>query len=195
MPYISSLALSVPVVTNNGSEVWTVDGTLLERHLLRHSDIHFLHQLAMEYGCYFWTSAVGHTFKGDAFPRVIEDYEWLKFGFFSKEDTVMQEIWQRLKDYGQLELSASATTNIEVNAQGITKATGLQSVCRILQWDAPQVVTIGDGLNDVPMFEWSAQSFAMDNAPFSVKQKAKLITGHHLDHGVAQAIHKIVDEM
>ncbi len=192
IPYLELLGIQVPFVVANGSEVWTSGGVLLERHTINHDDIRFLYALAQAYGIHFWSSVVDQVFKPGAFPEEIERYQWLKFGFKSEEPHVMGEIWKRLKAYGRLELSSSDPSNIEVNPKGITKATGLQKVCDYLNITAQQVVTMGDGLNDVAMLRWAGLGVAMANAPAEVQAYADTTTDHHEQDGVAKAIQKLL---
>lgn len=194
-PYVEELGLNAPVVTNNGSEVWTADGKLLQRHIMKTEDIRFLHDLALEYNTYYWSSVAGNMFKPSNFPELIEDYQWLKFGFHHENQDVIERIWDKIERRGQLELSSSGKKNIEINPLGITKVTGLQVVCRVLGISPAQVVTMGDGLNDVAMLKWSGLGIAMDNAPESVKAASNRTTAHYLEHGVAKAIEQLLREI
>ena len=151
-----------------------------------------MHQLALEYGAIFWSSTVDYRFKPNAFPESVENYEWLKFGFHSEDRDKIAELWRRLKTFGKVELSSSGRNNIEVNPKGVTKATGLQKVCSYMGIEPSQVVTIGDGLNDLPMIRWAGFGIAMDNAPDEVKKAAQYTTGSYLHDGVAKAIEYIV---
>ncbi|MEW9667775.1 Cof-type HAD-IIB family hydrolase [Ammoniphilus sp. 3BR4] len=186
--YLECLDLQVPFVAANGSEVWTMDGSLLERHTLCHQDIAFLHQLARKYGTHFWSSVVGEVFKPDTFPEDVERYHWLKFGFKSEDPEIIEQLWKRLKSYGKLECTSSDPTNIEVNPEGVSKATGLQRVCDYLGILPEQVAAMGDGLNDVAMLRWAGMGFAMGNAPLEVRSSADRVTPPHWEDGVAQAI-------
>ena len=53
-------------------------------------------------------------------------------------------------------------------------------------------VVIGDGGNDVPMFECGGYKIAMGNADNIIKEKADLITDTNNNDGVAKAIKKII---
>lgn len=191
--YLDSLNLQAPFVVANGSEVWTVGGTLLERHTLSHKHVSFLYSLAIKYGTHFWSSVVDEVFKPGTFPKEIEKYEWLKFGFKNEDPELMAYLWNRLEEYGGLEISSSDPLNIEVNPKGISKATGLQRVCDHLGITSEEVVAIGDGLNDVAMFRWAGLSIAMANAPTEVQAVADRITAHHSEDGVAQAIQTLIN--
>lgn len=65
---------------------------------------------------------------------------------------------------------------LEIMPTAVTKASGLQHITRRLGIDASEVVTFGDGDNDVPMFEWSGASFAMAHGWPSALRAATHIT-------------------
>lgn len=192
--YLEQLELKVPYVVANGSEVWDVNGVLLERHTIQHQDVAFLVNLAQRYGTLFWSSVVDHVFKPGELPDDIDKYQWLKFGFKSSQDLVIKQLWKSLMEYGKLEISSSDPQNIEVNPLGISKATGLKRVCEHLNLHPKQVITMGDGLNDISMMKWSGLGIAMGNAQAEVKSAAGRITDHHLQHGVARAIENVLKD-
>ena len=51
-------------------------------------------------------------------------------------------------------------------------------------------MAIGDGHNDLPMFQAAGLSIAMGNACKEIQQECDDITADHLHHGVANAINK-----
>lgn len=186
--YLDLLEIKVPYVVANGSEVWAGPNHLLERHLIASQDVEYVLNLALQYDTHFWSSVVDHVFPPGCVPDVVEKYQWLKFGLKSEDPAIIREIWNRLEDYGKLEISSSDPGNIEVTPLGITKATGLRRVCEYMDIHPKQVVTIGDGLNDVAMMRWSGLGIAMGNAEKQVKEVADRVTVHHTKHGVAEAL-------
>ena len=186
--YLDLLDIKVPFVVANGSEVWAGPQQLLERHLLDAKDVDYVLQIALQYGTDFWSSVVDHVFPPGCVPDDVNEYQWLKVGLKSEDPLIIRNIWERLHAYGKLEVSSSDPSNIEVNPLGITKATGLKRVCQYMEIDSSQVVTIGDGLNDIAMMQWSGLGIAMENAQKEVKEMADRVTVHHTKHGVAEAI-------
>jgi Cof subfamily protein (haloacid dehalogenase superfamily) len=55
-----------------------------------------------------------------------------------------------------------------------------------------EIATIGDGQNDVLMFEQSGVSIAMGNASGDVRKAARHVTGSNDDDGFAEAVHRYV---
>ena len=55
-----------------------------------------------------------------------------------------------------------------------------------------QIATLGDGANDVLMFERSGLSIAMGNASEKVRRQAMCVTASNDDEGFAKAIEQFV---
>ena len=55
-----------------------------------------------------------------------------------------------------------------------------------------EIIAIGDGGNDIPMFEVSGLKIAMQNSIDIVKEKADYITSSNNESGVAKAIKKFI---
>jgi len=55
-----------------------------------------------------------------------------------------------------------------------------------------EIAVIGDGGNDVAMFERSGLSIAMGNASPNVKQAADFVTDSNIEDGFANAIERII---
>ena len=82
------------------------------------------------------------------------------------------------------------TAWLDLAPQGVSKASGLQSICERLGVGSEDVLAIGDGRNDVEMIEWAARGVAMGQAPDEVQQAADAVTGSVLDDGVAQELER-----
>lgn len=186
--HAKALGLTMPLVTVNGGEVWTMDGQLLYRRPLRAADVMELHRLAITLNAHFWGRTTQEFVRNDRLPDDAENAEWLKFGFYSPDQQVMDELWRTLGNDERFELTNSGSLNIEVNAAGVTKAAGLQLVCDRAGFDASEVVAMGDSRNDISMLRWAGLGIAMGNAQEMVKAAADTMTADCSDDGVAQAI-------
>lgn len=84
------------------------------------------------------------------------------------------------------------TAWLDISPQGVTKASALEEQRSRLGIDKSQVLVIGDGRNDIEMFEWAKTSggfaFAMGQAPDEVKAAATNITESVSDDGVATTL-------
>lgn len=79
---------------------------------------------------------------------------------------------------------------IEVSARGVTKATGLATVCELLGVRPSDVVAFGDMPNDIAMLEWAGHGVAMSNAHPDVLAVADEVTGANHDDGVAAVLER-----
>ncbi len=77
------------------------------------------------------------------------------------------------------------TAWLDLAPQGVSKASGLESICTELGVAAQDVLAIGDGRNDVEMIEWAGRGVAMGQSPAEVQEAADHVTGTVLDDGVA----------
>lgn len=80
----------------------------------------------------------------------------------------------------------------EVLPQHSNKATGLAELVKLLGLDPSQIMTIGDGNNDIEMLDFSGFAVAMENASDAVKAHADKITLRNDQAGVAYAIREFV---
>ena len=79
----------------------------------------------------------------------------------------------------------------EITSFKINKATGMDSVIRYFNADIKDTIAIGDGFNDLPMFEKAHLSVAMGNAPQEIKDKADRITTSLDEDGVYNAFKEL----
>ena len=81
----------------------------------------------------------------------------------------------------------------EVMDGQVSKAEGIEAVCRHLGVDAADAVAFGDGRNDVAMFDAVGESWAMANAPAEVRAAATRVTWLDNEHdGLAEAVFSFV---
>jgi Cof subfamily protein (haloacid dehalogenase superfamily) len=72
------------------------------------------------------------------------------------------------------------------------KGAALSEMARLLGIPPAEIAAIGDGDNDVAMFERSGLSIAMGNAGPHVRQAADFVTDSNRDDGFAQAIERFI---
>ena len=77
---------------------------------------------------------------------------------------------------------------LEISAVGVSKASGLATVCADLGVTADQVVAFGDMPNDLPMLAWAGLGVAVANAHPEVLAAADEVTARNDDDGVAQVL-------
>lgn len=96
---------------------------------------------------------------------------------------------ERVKNYG-LNLVFAESTNLEASPAGISKASGLIELCKILNIDVKECVAIGDAGNDLEIIETAGVGVAMGNAIDEVKEIADYVTADNDHDGVLKAIEK-----
>ena len=84
------------------------------------------------------------------------------------------------------------TAWLDIAPNGVTKASALEKIREQRGVLPHQVVVLGDGRNDIPMFEWAIAggglAFAMGQAPEDVKLAASATTAAVEEDGVAEVL-------
>ena len=98
--------------------------------------------------------------------------------------------WKELETLEEVEIVGSLKYNIEVNAAGVNKGSGLVELGKRLGIEREEIMAFGDGDNDEPMLREAGFGVAMANAEEKVKAAADYITGSNEEDGVAKAIER-----
>ena len=120
--------------------------------------------------------------------------EVVKISIFTKNKESCEKLFQKIPDsltgfmYKNNHLDLY---NGEISIKGITKATGLKQIANYLNIPTEDTIAIGDGFNDLPMFEKAHLSIAMGNAPQEIKDKANIITTSLDDDGIYHAFKEL----
>ena len=84
------------------------------------------------------------------------------------------------------------TAWLDISPSGVSKASALEKRREHLGIRADQVIALGDGRNDIQMFEWAQSggglAFAMGEAPAEVRAAATAVTSSVEDDGVARVL-------
>lgn len=96
---------------------------------------------------------------------------------------------------GRLSCAMSHANYLEIGPKGISKASGLAALGNRISIGPERTAAIGDGENDLPMFEYARISIAMGNAPQSVQGAATWVTLGNAEAGVAAAIERLSREI
>ncbi len=84
---------------------------------------------------------------------------------------------------------------IEILGEGVTKQTGLRTLCELEGIDPSEVMVFGDWINDVEMLQWAGTGIAVANAHPEALAAADRITGSNNDDGVAQVLAEVLDSV
>lgn len=82
---------------------------------------------------------------------------------------------------------------LTIHSINSTKACGLMNLCKLVD-STYDVIVFGDNNNDVEMFKYAAQSYAVVNAVDELKTHATGIIGHHDDDSVVKKILELEGE-
>ena len=77
-------------------------------------------------------------------------------------------------------------------SKNVSKGKAVQKVCEYLELKSDEIATIGDGINDVPMFKLTPNSYAMGNASNEVKKEAKFVADTNNNDGLAKVLKDIL---
>lgn len=109
-----------------------------------------------------------------------------------KDRETKQAVRENLEAMPEVLVTSSLPWNLELNAAGVTKGSGLRELCSYLGIRAEEVMAFGDGENDWPMLEAAGTGVAMENGAAFLKERADRIAGSNRENGVAEAIRKWV---
>ena len=83
-------------------------------------------------------------------------------------------------------------TYVDIMCKNATKKNAIKKLANHLCINQSEIIAIGDGGNDIPMFEVSGLKIAMENSIDIVKEIADYITSNNNECGVAKAIKKYI---
>ena len=109
----------------------------------------------------------------------------LSFEAFGAEAAAARELCDAVLDPDVYGWEIGYTGWIDVMAPGVTKATGAAMLAADLGVDPSGVLAVGDGENDLPLFEWAGWSVAMGQAPPEVRAAADEVTASVTHDGAA----------
>lgn len=186
-----SLALTdAPMVFLNGAEVWANKTDLLSKRFMEQSVNQGLYELARKIKAWFWLYTADGIVTREEFKEDMLKEPWVKFGIQHKDPAIIQQLFGVLHAWGNLEVTQSAATNVEVGAPGVTKASGVLEICNHLGLTMKDVMAIGDSLNDYSLIVSAGLGVAMNNADLRLKAVADTITETNENDGVAKAIQR-----
>ncbi len=85
------------------------------------------------------------------------------------------------------------TAWLDLAPEGVSKASGLETVCRVMGLTAADVLAVGDGHNDHEMLQWAGRGVAMGQAPDEVKAVADDVTAPVEADGLALELRRWLD--
>ena len=219
LPFYEELGLSELdskgyVILNNGCSIHkTKDWKLIDQVNFTSDDIEYLYKFSESYDINFTLVNDIYYFNIGRKPtdELIKDagfvfsditdisLEEAKSGkhkimkiMFLGDPEIMADFQEKNEDIIKSKYSGvlSQSYVYEVFPKDNNKGTGLKKLAEKLGIKQEEVMAIGDGNNDIEMFEYANYSVAMKNATELAKKAAKYETDSNENNGVAKAIRK-----
>lgn len=96
--------------------------------------------------------------------------------------------WEKFQDlFPEVTFAYSCPYGIDVNSKGGLKEVGIQAFEQKFNVDKADIIAIGDGHNDITMFNYVNTSVSMGNASEFVRKQTTHITDHVSDDGLYKA--------
>lgn len=128
----------------------------------------------------------------DAFLK--QDFEIIKVEAFSLDASEIPPTKELLKQIPTLSYLSSFDDNVEVTDENAQKGLILKKVAHQLDLHVNEIAVIGDGMNDLSMFENFHYSFAPMNADEKIKELAYQVVSDCQDDGFSEAIDIILNK-
>jgi Cof subfamily protein (haloacid dehalogenase superfamily) len=210
---IEPLSLTTPLAGFNGGALATPDLAVLEEHLIDPLVARRAVAAIAEHDVQIWVFSGGEWLVRDAEapyvaheehtvqfpPTVVADFGdsldraakivgvSADFALLARCEAATQALLG-----GQASVARSQNYYLDVTHPLANKGAGVRALARHLAIPSTEIVTIGDGLNDIPMFAESGFSIAMGNARPEVQARAHLVTGSNEEDGFAAAIDRLM---
>ena len=113
--------------------------------------------------------------------------EIAKICIYFRTEAPREQLRKELDD-GTLELVYSEATSLEVTMPGVTKAFGLEYLCRRLEILPAETIAVGDSDNDAEILSAAGLSVAMGNANERIRACCSVTTEDNDHDGIASVI-------
>jgi Cof subfamily protein (haloacid dehalogenase superfamily) len=172
---------AVDMLNARGAQAWIFSG---QDWLVRHSDGPYV---ALE------ERTVGFA------PTIVEDfgpalYTTAKIVGVSKDFELLAQCERDVRAVlvGQASVALSQPYYLDITHPLANKGAALSEIAKLLRVPLAEIAAIGDGGNDVAMFERSGLSIAMGNASPEVQRAADFVTDSNGEDGFAHAIERFI---
>jgi Cof subfamily protein (haloacid dehalogenase superfamily) len=210
---LDALAVTTPVAGFNGGVLATPDLAVIAEHLLPGGVARCAVDMLQARGAQVWIFSgqdwlvresdgpyVGLETRTVKFPPVVVE------DFGSALDTAAKivgvspdferlaraELELRAALFGEANVALSQSYYLDITHPLANKGVALSAIATLLGVPLAEIAVIGDGNNDVAMFERSGLSIAMGNASPQVQRQADFVSESNRDEGFADAIARFV---
>lgn len=210
-PLAAALGLDAPFAAFNGGLVITADGRTMAASTLAPAVTARIKEIANGLDLDVWlynesdwwasrqTAFVDREEHTSGFAATFDDYDAQlgsplhKLTVVGKPENVAIAEERILSELGaEVSASRSKPRFLDVTSHGWHKGAVVGRMAEVFGTTPMQVAVIGDGPNDVVMFEQAGLSIAMGQAVDAVRERADVITSSNDDEGWAKGITKYV---
>jgi len=209
-----SLGLSSPQIANDGASISDPGtGSVVQESHIAAEVAEEAIRLAREIGVTLFVERGNDTLAeqwnddadylmehGNPEPRIVADMlqelDPLPIQFYvvayRKDELYAQAVRQFSQQFaGRLHVATSSPYYLDMTREGVTKGSALAQVAGMLGIPREQIIAMGDGQNDISLFEAAGVSVAMGQAVDAVKAAAAQVTETNDEGGVAQALRRL----
>lgn len=129
---------------------------------------------------------------GDLDDFINSSIDIIKVEAFNNDVSLIEKAKEKLQEIEGIAYLSSFDDNIEVTDKAAQKGLTLENVIEELGYSKDEVMVLGDGLNDITLFERFKYSFAPGNANETIKAMAYQVVGACEEDGVSQAIYMML---
>ena len=129
---------------------------------------------------------------GDLDDFINSSIDIIKVEAFNNDVSLIEKAKEKLQEIDGIAYLSSFEDNIEVTDKAAQKGLILENVIEELGYSKDEVMVLGDGLNDITLFERFKYSFAPGNANETIKAMAYQVVGACEEDGVSQAIYMML---
>lgn len=129
---------------------------------------------------------------GDLDDFINSSIDIIKVEAFNNDISLIEKAKEKLQEIDGIAYLSSFDDNIEVTDKAAQKGLILENVIEELGYSKDEVMVLGDGLNDITLFERFKYSFAPGNANETIKAMAYQVVGACEEDGVSQAIYMML---
>ena len=129
---------------------------------------------------------------GDLDDFINSSIDIIKVEAFNNDVSLIEKAKEKLQEIDGIAYLSSFDDNIEVTDKAAQKGLILENVIEELGYSKDVVMVLGDGLNDITLFERLKYSFAPGNANETIKAMAYQVVGACEEDGVSQAIYMML---
>ena len=112
-----------------------------------------------------------------------------KANIYARSSEARQRAYERLKDL-PLTIAFLRDSTLEITAEGVTKAVGMQALADHLGITMADVMAVGDSENDRAVLEAVGFPVAMANAEEGIRKLCHAVTADNDHNGVGEAVRK-----